>query len=193
MIVVMPAGHTSPHFGAAAAAAARGRSARLAGRVRRRISSTDIMPYVEKHYRVLTDRAAPRDRRPLDGRRPDAQHRASPTWTSSATSASSAPASSASFGGGRQERHRASGPRLGRAAPGGARQRRPEEGPEAVWFSTGADDGLLTDHARHRRAAEEARLRRPSSRKAPAAIPGSTGATTSTSSRRSCSSKAVAV
>lgn len=56
MIVVMPAGHTGPFgFGAPAAPAADGRP-NLGANAFEQDFSKDIRPYIEKHYRVLTDR-----------------------------------------------------------------------------------------------------------------------------------------
>ena len=51
MIVVMPAGHT--RRGAAAGGPSHDRQPKSSSA----ISSNDVVPYVEKHYRVLTDRA----------------------------------------------------------------------------------------------------------------------------------------
>ena len=76
MVVVMPAGHTSTAAfggGSGAAPAAGGAPPPLDEFTQDFL--TDIMPYAETHYRVLTDRATPRDRRPFDGRQPDSEHR----------------------------------------------------------------------------------------------------------------------
>ena len=62
MVIVMPAGHTSPfRFGGAPPAAAAGASASAPAAAPppdefAQDFLTDIMPYVEKHYRVRTDR-----------------------------------------------------------------------------------------------------------------------------------------
>jgi enterochelin esterase-like enzyme len=60
MIIVMPAGHTSAAMFGAGRGAARAGEGAPAAAPRDEFSEdfvTDIMPYVEKHYRVLTDRA----------------------------------------------------------------------------------------------------------------------------------------
>ena len=75
MIVVMPAGHTTLPCLAA------GGGRRQPPGPRRQADEfyddfmKDIMPYVEKHYRVFTGRNAPRHRRPFHGRKPDLERR----------------------------------------------------------------------------------------------------------------------
>ena len=125
------------------------------------------MPYVEKNYRVLADRAAPRHRRAsrwAAARRSTSRFR---TWTSSPTSASSAPASSARSGPARPEHAR----RLPRRPPLAWEEQHLaaldnaglKKGLKLLWFSTGKDDFLIQTTQGHRGAAEEARLQRRSS------------------------------
>ena len=64
MIVVMPAGHTRAVGGGMPANDEFDKD-----------FLTDIMPTVEKRYRVVDRPGAPRDCRPVDGRQPDAEHR----------------------------------------------------------------------------------------------------------------------
>ena len=62
MIVVMPAGHTRRGPG--------GTGGRAGTEEFVNDFNTDLQPYIEKHYRVLTDRANTCDRRAVDGRQP---------------------------------------------------------------------------------------------------------------------------
>ncbi len=114
MIVVMPAGHTSRTGGGRGAPGARDEF--------NDDFTTDVMPYVEKNYRVLTGSCAPRNRRPFDGRRTDADARSSVTRTRSRTSASSARASSGS-----------SRPPAAPAPPRRRLHRRDRAGKSSIW------------------------------------------------------------
>ena len=161
---------------------------------------TDLMPYVEKNYRVLTDRAESRDRGPLDGRQPDAEHRDSASrqvrlhrrlQLGPARRRRSWPWRGA--GGRRAGRTRRSGSAvwrgLGEAASRGARQRRPEEGPEARLVQH--RQGRRPDHddAVHGGAAEEARLQAALFIESPGGHTWLNWRDYLRSSRRSCSSR----
>ena len=143
MIVVMPAGHTSD-AGAARGATARGR---------RRVDEfaqdflTDLMPYVEKNYRVLTDRA----HRAIAGLSMGGSQTLNIAFPHLDKFAYIGVFSSGAV------RHRR---RPRRRAPPAAARRRParrgksstwpssttprlKKGLKLLWFSTGEDDGLI--------------------------------------------------
>ena len=201
MIVVMPAGHTRP----SGTARMEGAAGRPAVDEFTADFMTDIMPYIEKHYRVIADE----------------RHRAiaglsmgggqslniaigSPTiqftyvrrlqfrtdWRDVRCAAPAAD----------RRLHRAPrrprppaspiapDPALGAAARGRARQRRPrQKGAEAVLVRDRVRRRTDADDQGHRGAVQEARASVLRSRRARAGTRGRTGATTSTSSRRSCS------
>ena len=131
------------------------------------------MPYVEKHYRVLTDRAHTRDRGAVDGRHPDAPRRHPaprqvrlrrrvqlradrrvPRARAAGRAAHRLP---------RRLRHRVPAAPAASAPRGAGHRRAPplaadwaqqnaatldnaefRKGLKLLWFSTGKDDGLIT-------------------------------------------------
>ena len=139
MVVVMPAGHTGPFvFGS------RGGSSRPPTDEFVQDFLNDIMPYVEKNYRVYTDRAAPRHGGSVHGRRPDAEHRHSQPGQVRLPRASSAPGSSGS------RAEVAAAIRMQRPVQHGRSSTRTaldnaelKKGLKLVWFATGKEDFLI--------------------------------------------------
>ena len=152
MIVVMPAGHTSQTGG--------GRGAGGAGRGQNATDEfvqdflTDIMPYVEKHYRVYVDR----QHRAIAGLSMGGSQTlniAIPHLDKFAYVGVFSSGLIGSFGGGRAGRAAAPGaPAPAAAPPPGPtweEQHKAEldnaaakKGLKLLWFSTGKDDGLIT-------------------------------------------------
>ena len=178
MIVVMPAGHTSATGGGRGAAAAGGAPPRdefAEDFVK------DLMPYVEKNYRVVADRA----HRAIAGLSMGGSQTLNIGMPNLEKFAYVGVYSSGLLGGGGRGRGAAPGaaaPRaafwrgVGKAAPGRTRQCGREEGTEVLWFATGVDDGVIAEHEVDSGTAEEARVRAGDEREPRAATPGSTGA-----------------
>ena len=168
MIVVMPAGHTrrGPRRQA--------RSARTATEEFVKDFITDVMPYVEKHYRVLTDRNNTAIAGPVDGRQPDAagwRSRTSSKFGYIGVYSSGLLGAFPGLGGRpwrrlprRRPRAAAAPPAAAPAAPPAAAPRRKpptaaewekanaktldnagsKKGLKVLWFATGKEDGLIT-------------------------------------------------
>ena len=145
------------------------------------------MPYVEKNYRVLTDRANTRDRRPVDGRQPDAAgrhpaarevrlhrrlqlrsaRRRAGGWPRRRPRGTRCCRAGSSRGTAGARRAAATLPNGNGCSAAKLDDAEPEEGAEGVLVRTGKDDGLMHDDQGDRGALQEARLQRRSSRRAP--------------------------
>lgn len=156
MVVVMPAGHTNPQTTAgraAAPAAAAGASASQAA-PRDEFTEdfvTDIMPYVEKNYRVLNDRA----RRAIAGLSMGGSQTLNISFSHLDKFAYIGVFSSATvLGGGGRGRAAAAGTAAPAVPPPPSweQQHRAmldnanlKKGLKLIWFSTGLDDGLIAN------------------------------------------------
>ncbi|HVW04979.1 MAG TPA: alpha/beta hydrolase-fold protein [Vicinamibacterales bacterium] len=148
MIVVMPAGHTNGPIPGVGAAPAATPAAAGAPDDFTRDFTMDVMPYVEKHYRVLTDRA----NRAIAGLSMGGSQTLNVAFAHLNEFAYIGVFSSGLLGGGRG---RGAGPAAGTPAPpfGEAWEKQNlaslddaalKKGLKLVWFSTGKDDGLIT-------------------------------------------------
>jgi enterochelin esterase family protein len=148
MIVVMPAGHTNGPIPGVGAAPAATPAAAGAPDDFTRDFTMDVMPYVEKHYRVLTDRA----NRAIAGLSMGGSQTLNVAFAHLNEFAYIGVFSSGLLGGGRG---RGAGPAAGTPAPpfGEAWETQHlaslddaalKKGLKLVWFSTGKDDGLIT-------------------------------------------------
>ncbi len=166
MVVVMPAGHTGPFTF--------GRGGLPMDEFVKDFNG-DILPYIEKNYRVHTDRR----NRAIAGLSMGGAHTLSIAFPQLEKFAYIGVFSSGVFGiAGGGTGGGSPGTELGRAEQGEARQRGPEERPQARVVRHGQGgfpDRDLPGHGDH---AQEARLRRGLQGDRPAPTRGSTGATT---------------
>jgi len=157
MLVVMPAGHTSSAMFGARAATPPAAGAATAAPPRDEFSEdflTDIMPYVEKHYRVLTGRP----NRAIAGLSMGGSQTLNISFSRLDSFAYIGVFSSGILGGGRGARAAtppAAAPPAAAAPPPSAaweQQRlavlddtRLKKGLKLIWFSTGVDDFLIAN------------------------------------------------
>jgi enterochelin esterase-like enzyme len=148
MLVVMPAGHTSAAGFGRGAAAAEGGPAPVDDFTKDFM--TDIMPYAETHYRVLTDRA----HRAIAGLSMGGSQTlniAIPHLEKFAYVGVYSSGLIGSFGGGRGPATSTAPPTAAPPPPAWEQQHLAEldnaaskKGLKLLWFSTGVDDGLIT-------------------------------------------------
>ena len=156
MVVVMPAGHTrSFGFGARAGAPSRPPVDEFV-----QDFTNDIMPYVETHYRVYTDR----QHRAIAGLSMGGGQTLNIAIPNLDKFAYMGVFSSGVFGitgGGRGGALAAnSGPSWEEQHRDALDNAKAKKGLKLIWFSTGKDDSLHRDFARHGRDAQATRLRR---------------------------------
>ena len=172
MVVVMPAGHT-------------GTPASRVEFVQEFL--TDIMPFVEKNYRVRTDRSS-RAIAGLSMGGGQTLNIAIPHLEKFAYIGVYSAGLSGRRSGSRRSvwAGRALWGKLGEAASGGPRQREPQERTEAALVRHRQRGCRAPECHEHRRTCSRSTASTRSFTKAKAATPGPTGATTWSSSRRSC-------
>ena len=158
MIVVMPAGHTQPRC-----SGGRGGGRRIGQPTSSSRTSSTTSCRTSRRTTACSPTARTRDRRPLDGRQPDAEHRDPESREVRATSASTARACSARSRDAGAAAAAAPPPRpartLGRDRTRRRSTTRPrKKGLKLLWFATGDGRRPDPDDEGDRGAAQEARL-----------------------------------